>query len=84
MTGRPSARLVTNCQPLATPAPQLSAPRLTFVIGQGLTLDGHGRSMAETRDSIGIRGWPWRGESGSAIPETGTTQRWRFSGSRRR
>lgn len=81
MTGQQSAQLVTNCQPLATAATQLSAPWLTFVFGQGLTLDGHGRSMAQTGASMCACYWAWRGESCSTISIVTTSAKpRRFSG----
>jgi hypothetical protein len=61
MTAAKSARLVTNCKPLRTSAPNLDGRQLTFVAGHGLTHDGHERSMAGSRLTGKADSWTsWR------------------------
>ena len=61
MEGQP-ARLVTNCEPLATLAPNLDARQLTFVSAQGLICDGHQRSMARSKFTSKADGWTGGGQ----------------------
>ncbi len=46
MTAGQPARLVTDCQRLATGATESCVPELTFTPRGGLTFDGHERGMA--------------------------------------